>query len=434
MTAPKVPIADLRLLADYLRALRNEVAVDSYTIAMAGAEPARFGKIPRPARWINKALRFPFLSVVLQRLCMPLWFVLGPVLFALQRRSFRRGITEQPTQAFQFDAGGQVLGFSARAADIVHAGHISPVPRQWFELPWLPLDNLPDGAERIPLAALLDASDLRRADTLARRAHYAMQRRRGFAGWGLQTYTAWRWFVTRLAVDKLPGPLLTVEHFDRWAVLADSSAWALRLRAPQRTLTVMQHGSVGADTPATPFSIQLPTRLRGVAHLHVYSAADEEVFRRHILAPERLRQKPSATHFRPRVSLTRLSSSGKASLLFVGHPLCEAAHRALMLRLQDLGSVEAFYKPHPTTGASKQIASLPWTIVQSRTVFPRVDLIVSYPSTMVAEYATHGIEAVVHAMDITPLEAEHLAPKIFRKISEHHDNAKSNPAPRILQP
>jgi len=423
MKRSQYSFADLRLICDYLYGLRNEIAVDVNAIEVAGLDPSRFGKIPRPARWIKQALRFPFLSVMLQWLAMPLWFLLGPVLFASQRRSFRRDTLEQATQALQFDAGGQVLGFSARAADIVHAGHISPLPRQWLELPWLPLDSLPEGAERIPLAAMLDASDLRRADALARRAHYAMQRRRGSAGWGLQTFTAWRWFVTRLAVDKLPGPLLTVEHFDRWAVLADCSAWAHRLRAPQRTLTLMQHGSVGADTPATPFSIQLPTRLRGVAHLHVYSAADEEVFRRHILALERLPQKPSATHFRPRMSLTRLGASAKASLLFVGHPLCEAAHRALMLRLQNLGPVEAFYKPHPTTGASKQIASLPWTIVQGRTVFPRVDLIVSYPSTMVAEYATHGIEAVVHAMDITPLEAEHLAPEIFRKLSEHHDNA-----------
>ncbi|MCU7373351.1 hypothetical protein PEC18_21625 [Paucibacter sp. O1-1] len=279
----KAPVSDLRLVVDYLRAVRNEVAVDQHIVSMAGLNPAAFGKIPRPARWIGKMRRFPVLSRLIQQVSLPLWYFLGPVLYRRQRRQLQAALPAATPR--RFDAAGQILGLSPRSTDIVHGQHLPQMPRQWLELPWAPLTGLPPDAEVIPAMSLLDDADVARSLALAKLAHRALQRRRGLRGWGLQTYTAWRWFLARLAVDKLPGPLLTTEHFDRWAVLVDGSVWRTRHQQPSRRFTVMQHGSVNADGPRPGLGLKIPTRLRAVDRLHVYSAADAGIFRQDILSP-----------------------------------------------------------------------------------------------------------------------------------------------------
>ncbi|MCU7373352.1 hypothetical protein PEC18_21630 [Paucibacter sp. O1-1] len=123
------------------------------------------------------------------------------------------------------------------------------------------------------------------------------------------------------------------------------------------------------------------------------------------------------------VALTDLAATDRPSVLFVGHPLCEAAHCALMTALCQVIDVQTFYKPHPTTGAGRQIAELSWTVIQGRTVFPRVDLIVSYPSTMVAEYASHSVPAVVHSMDISIPQILDRVPEILQIIWTRHPAA-----------
>lgn len=421
----KAPVRDLRLVVDYLRSVRNEVAVDQHIVAMAGLDPAEFGKIPRPARWIGKLRRFPMMSRLIQSVSLPLWYVLGPMLYACQRRQLP---TAQPSAPpGHFDAAGQILGLSSRTADIVHSQHLPQMPKQWLELPWVPLKDLPKDAEVIQTLSLLNDDDLTRSLALAKLAHRALQRRRGLHGWGLQTYTAWHWFLARLAIDKLPGPLLTSEHFDRWAIAADSSVWSSRHVRPSRQLTVMQHGSVNADGQPPGLGLRIPSRLRAVTRLHVYSEADAEVFKREILSPHCAARQPSQSYYRPMVPLADLAAPNRPAVLFVGHPLCEPAHSALITALKQTIDVQAFYKPHPTTGAGAHIDEMPWVVVRGRTVFPRVDMIVSYPSTLVAEYASHSIPAIVHSMDISVTEILNRIPEIVQII-------QSRCAPKTMPP
>lgn len=417
---------DRRLVADYLRALRNEVAIDERTFAIAGMNPKKFGKIPRPSRWIGLARHTPALSRWIQYISLPVWYLAAPLLFWAQRRGLDKsvGMATHPSD----DRLGYVLGLSSLAMDIVHSRHITPLPRLWLELPWIPLErSIPPGAEVVRAVDLLCKADLHRVDALARLAHRALQRRRGLQGWGLQTYTAWRWFFARVVIDKLPGPLLTVEHFDRWAVLVDASCWASRLHRPERRLTLMQHGSVNAETPGKTLEFNLPTRLRAVRHLHVYSPDDEGIFRQEILSENCNRANIEVTYYRSLIVLSPVENYDAPSILFVGHQLCENAHIALLRDLIAVGGVQCFYKPHPTIGASKRLPKLPWTVVQDRAVFPRVNVIVSYPSTMVAEYAAHGVPAVVHPMDISSVDASRLTQKILDMIKVNWSAVRSAP-------
>lgn len=354
-----------------------------------------------------------------------MWYFLGPWLFRHQCKSVRpNGLAAVPVK---FDEAGQVLAFSIRTLDIVQPHHIDPAPRQWIEMPWLSLSNLPTGAEVLSVMALLDDADIDRSLSLANLAHRALQRRQGMSEWGLQSYTAWRWFLVRLAVDKLPGPLLTVDHFDRWAVLVDGSVWQSRNHQPTRRLTVMQHGSVNADKPRRGLGFHLPARLRAVTHLRAYSPADVEVFKAEILSPRCVDSGLDVSFYSPIITLTDMTTvGGPHSILFVGHPLCETAHCALLAALREKGNWQLFYKPHPANRPSAHIKALPWTIVEGRTVFPRVDLLISYHSTLVSEYAAHDIPAVVHRMDVSASQIIDLLPEIFQIIQSRNSSTGSS--------
>jgi len=136
------------------------------------------------------------------------------------------------------------------------------------------------------------------------------------------------------------------------------------------------------------------------------------------------------TYFRSLIVLLPVENQDMPSLLFVGHQLCENAHIALMRELMAVGGVQCFYKPHPTIGASNRILKLPWTVVPDREVFPQVNVIVSYPSTMVAEYAAHGIPAVVHPMDVSSVDAIRLAQKVLDMIKVNWSAVQSAPNSR----
>lgn len=421
MTNYKNSFADLRLVAEYLRALRNEIAVDVYTIENTGLDPSQYGKFPRPSRWLNRAKRYPMLSRIIHRIALPAWFFLGQGLFYYQCWSIfskRPGIRPD----IELDADGQIAGFSSRTVDVVQQHHTDPRPHQWLELPWLQLRGLPLGAKVLPAISLLEDKDFHRSLALAVLAHRVIQRRSGLSEWGLQSYTAWKWFLIWLAFDKLPGPLLITEHFDRWALLADGSVWASRGRKPVRHLTIMQHGSLNAEMSPAGLGFSLPSRLRAVGHLRAYSVADINIFKSEILSPRCDKSNLEVSFFRPSIKLTDMSSSDRRpSILFVGHPSCEDAHCALLTALVQKADLQLFYKPHPVSPASKKIKNLPWTFVENPKVFPLVDFLISYNSTLVTEYAAHDIPAVVHGMSITDAQILDIIPELFCMLAKYYN-------------
>lgn len=427
MTSPthRYSFADLRIVCDYLRGVSNEIAVDIRAIEMAGLNAARYGKLPRPSLWIGQGKHLAFISRLAQYIALPIWYFLAPMLFRRQCRKALSGYIHATVQPF--DESGQVLAFSIRTLDIVHSRNINFAPRQWLELPWLPLKTLPEGFGKLRALDLLSAEDLERSITLAVLAHRALQRRRFMLGWGLQSYTAWRAIATRLVIDKLPGPLLTVEHFDRWAVMVDGSVRRSSANQPARKLILMQHGSVNADVTPRGLGFRLPARLRGVGHLHAYSQLDVEVFKEEILSANLSLRGFDISFYRPNIELTRIGGTETPSILFVGYPICEAAHRALAKALNEAGTWQLFYKPHPTSRANAGIAKQAWSVVEGRSMFPRVDLLISYPSTLVSEYAEQGVPAVIHSMDVTPDQILARMPEILQVLEARQTQIATPP-------
>ena len=73
---------------------------------------------------------------------------------------------------------------------------------------------------------------------------------------------------------------------------------------------------------------------------------------------------------------------------------------------------EIYYKPHPKAPMSASMETLEWKIIKEANIFPRVDLLVSYPSTLVIEYETAGIPASVHSLDASIDELTQFVEKI----------------------
>jgi hypothetical protein len=401
------PTKRLRLLADYLAATRNEIAVDEMLLGMAHVTPVQVGYLPRVPHWLSRAIRAPSLTRAIWRLGRILWLSGGALAyFAMELLKFdqlRRRMGKAPTKSISLTQGA-VLGFSTRVSDVVDNERFPWLPTIWLTCPWARQHSLPKDAVELPLMSLITGNDLREAFACALRATYALAHDPNRSPWVLQSYTAFRWFMVRCAVDRIAGTLVTTEHFDRWAVLADRAIRADRQgKMHARKLVVVQHGALGGlgstnhDHDALK---QLPTRLSCVDELHTYNANEENTFRRAVLTKTRSGSSLRVRYFSPTITLSGESSTDRPRLLFVGHPLCEVFQKAVYMALRESIAVEAFYKPHPIAPMSASMAGVGWKIIDNPKLFPRVELLVSYPSTLVIEYEGAGVPASVHPIDI----------------------------------
>ena len=397
--------ARLRLLADYFAATRNEVAIDEMFLALSKMSANEVGHFPRVPHWIGLATRRPDLTRSLSLIARVLWLAGGSALFFiweyLKFSRMRRSIGAfVPPHTH-----GAILGLSTRVCDIVTPAQFPSFPRTWLTLPWVPLHGIPEGAKELPMLSLLDKRAFLAALADALTATQRMKQDRRMSSWVLQTYTAFRWFLTRRAIDQLSGILVTTEHFDRWAVLADRAVRECRRTPGSRLrLIVVQHGAMGAlshEEHIPKSLLNLPIRLRQVDELYAYNSGEAAAFRANVFSPSENARTLNIHFFKPAIKLSGEAISDKPRLLFVGHPLCECFHIEVFRKLKEWKSLEIYYKPHPKASMSTAIGAVEWKIVKEANVFPRVDLLVSYPSTLVIEYEGVGVPASVHPINVS---------------------------------
>jgi N-acetyl sugar amidotransferase len=393
----------LRFLADYLAATRNEIAVDEMLLRMAHVTPRQVGYLPRASHWLSRAVRAPLLTHLVWQAGRGLWLAGGALAYFTSELIKFAGLRMSVPSARGLPlTGGAVLGFSSRAGDVLDSERFPWLPSAWLTCPWAPQHALPRDAIELPLMSLVTGRDLRQAFGFAAAATYALARDPLRSRWVLQSYTAFRWYIVRCAVDRLGGNLVTTDHFDRWAVLVDRS---IRARArPQHTsarLVVVQHGALGGlgRTSDKQGGLIIPTRLARVASLHAYNTEEENAFRRAVLTRACGGPALRVAYFSPTISLVGEAPSDRPRLLFVGHPLCEGFQQAVYAAIRQTLDIDAFYKPHPLAPMSAAIAAGDWKIVDNARDFPRVDLLISYPSTLVIEYEGAGVAASVHPLD-----------------------------------
>lgn len=206
--------------------------------------------------------------------------------------------------------------------------------------------------------------------------------------YSFQFYTIFEWFLTRLILDRINEDFIITNHTDRWAVCADQS----QNLKQNKGLILIQHGIVSLSNSV---SYNLIYKLQNVRDLYVYDQASFEFFKKEII-----QNSPNVKYFKPIIHLTKMGDSNKTKILIVGHPLCINKQKALgKFIYQKFQSIELYYKPHPTVDIEKEIRKIGWIIIENKSIFPEVNLLISYESTLVHEYKNLGIDSIVHGFD-----------------------------------
>ena len=319
-----------------------------------------------------------------------------------------------------------MLALSSRVGDIIIQRDFEKLPHVWITVPWAPLRQLPVNAVSVDVFSLLSMKELWQAFCDALHATYVILGRKRTSKWGLQSYTAFRWFVVRAAVDKFSGKFVMVEHYDRWAVLVDSSVRANRKSVfsssavQVRELVLIQHGTLGnLGSPAADASdaLKLPRKLGSVSQLYVYGVESENIFKRDVLTEGCVRRGLSVHYFKPSIDLIDILTSSGLRLLFVGHPLCESLHKYVFESLNAQLDFKGYYKQHPMAPMSASMKDVGWEIIEDISTFPAVDLLIAYPSTLVVEYDGLGIPAAVHPMNLGCEDAENYMKSVYEMIN-----------------
>jgi hypothetical protein len=394
----------LRMLADYFAATRNEIAVDEMFLALSKMQGSNVGYIPRVPYWIDLASRKPYVTRNFSRVLRWFWLAGGSTAFFTAQYLKFAFIHRLISGLAELKSDGAILALSTRAYDTISPIYFPNLPTKWLTVPWVPKHRLSMGAQELPMLSILDKSDLSSslADALA--VTRRMKRNRSFSPWILQAYTAFRWFLLRRAMNRLEGVLVTTEHYDRWAVLVDRAVRESRRASPSFVnLIVVQHGAMGAlnqEKSISRSSLNLPTKLRQVDELYAYNQDEADAFQAMVFANRNISRILGIRFFKPTIELTGDLISDRKRLLIVGHPICEPFHIEIFKNLKNFEHVEIFYKPHPKAPMSAPLVSVGWKIIKDSNFFPRVDLLVSYPSTLVIEYKNVGVPSFVHPLDI----------------------------------
>lgn len=425
-------IRRLRMVAEYLASVRNEIAIEVAFLQAVGKPPDHCGNMPRSPRWLT--LSKSALGAV--RACAPLvrcaWSLLGFWAFLvvqwIQTRSKVCGTGSRPDN---LPAPAMcIFGVSDRAFQAISSTALKDTKLTRLYCPWIaPAIHAHSDPSSIRLLDLLDRSDLWTCLRLARMAHVRLLRTRALRTSILQDYTAFRWFMTRIALTRVSTHWVTTEHYDRWAVLLDGVVKEARRsdRLPPSSenhgFTLIQHGSLDPLSGAglLPVFPALSYRLSCVSRLHVYSTETGEGFKRYVLSKRGAEQLKELQLFKPTILLSSMEPADADKVVFIGHPACEAFHLGVLAQLQTKPGIHCVYKPHPRSPMSRKAAGASWQVVKEPSFFPECRLAIAYPSTLALEYREAGVPVLQHDMD-EPLEN---APSIARAACSILENLRS---------
>ena len=398
----------IRRVGDYVAATENEISIDEFLFKLVHLEPKTVGFLPRLSKWLKLGKGFPVVTFFAWSFTRYFWLAGGSSAFFFLQ-FFPRWLGASKVSRVTPGDVGYILALSSRVGDIVDPRHFVDLPNTWITVPWAPLKQVPITAICLDVFSLLSRRDLWQAFCDAITATYSLFRRKRTSKWVLQSYTAFRWFAVRAAIDKLPGYMVMAEHFDRWAVLVDSSVQAQKCVVAssgdfrKRELILIQHGSLGnlgGEKTDSVHELRLYRKLRSVTHLYAYDAEAAYAFKSDVLSAGCSQRGLKVSFFKPSIELNAVDNFAGLKLLFVGHPLCESLHRYIFRFLCDKYDFKAYYKPHPTAPMSASMRKLGWVIIDNSSTFPAVDLLISYQSTLVVEYAGVGVPAAVHPINL----------------------------------
>jgi hypothetical protein len=197
----------------------------------------------------------------------------------------------------------------------------------------------------------------------------------------LQSYTAFPWFCTYYALAPLQFETIWFgNHYDRWAILFDS------LKVVNKHL--VQHGIENAK-------VNPPSKLLSVTTIYFISACQYQYFDKKIAVSEYKKKLLS-----PGLTLSPITEDVKANILIIGCISLTEDKETYIIQHVNYNKVNLYVKPHPGFSKSfyeKISKQYPFILIEDKDFFPKVNLVISYFSTLAVEYQQTGIDVLYYS-------------------------------------
>lgn len=382
----------------------NQKAFDDFYYDMIGLRSGEYCAIPRPVKWASRyVVLLPFIRL-LSKLLLYFWGYCGFYVYTF-------GILNYKIIVKLFSKSAVEFGSLERKSIGFYVGDRSYVVLSRPELDLMDYWISPSGGsweseKIIDCTDVLSYFELFSCMAMSIRAHKLLIKDQDLEiSW--QSYTLYSWMMMWAALVKLsPLKISMTDHHDRWAVLLDLYSKKRNASSEKFLLSLTQHGLEYESTYKRMCelsgSAKLPYLLSSVGELNLYDSGQFEIFSKYILS-ESIHEQCLVNYIGKRINLTVLESV-RPSLLIVGHKACEETHLKLYDFLTINLSIDIYYKPHPTVSASRQAKNAGWNYIDDVNYFPRVSCVVSYPSTLAAEYEAEGVRTFIHSMSLSASE------------------------------
>lgn len=197
-----------------------------------------------------------------------------------------------------------------------------------------------------------------------------------------RNYVCFEYFLTAEFLRKLPREveISFANQIDRWAILFD--------HAPQKSKVLFQHG---IEMPEADW----PVKLKNVNQLYALSKNEAD-----LLMKATLEVKPIVNILPPTIQLTECEINTKDNVLIVGYPAYGLFDKeSELISGADLNKVNLFLKIHPGAQDISKYKDLQkkynYTLITNN-VFPNVDTVVSYRSTLAVEYEVYNKRVLLY--------------------------------------
>lgn len=376
----------------------NQFAFDSLYYDFLGCELEAFNGVPRPSKWLNKGRSFVKCVALLSKLILRFWCYFAFLYFFAKAISFFSLSKKRKEKELEFDL--VALGICDRSYDVINQaiGLDKNITFLTLSAP----QRFNSKGQNVSVSEFLNFRDLLDVFLMSCKIHLHLNKC-SRVGLAFQSYAVVDWLVMYYALSKInPKHIITAEHHDRWAVLADFYSGQRSIDFEKVSFTVVQHGlefeSTYKKMRSLGFSDGLPCKIKNLSKIYCYNSGQFSIFVEDIFSDCLQAQNVACIYYQFGLVLSDIVGARK-SVLFVGNPVCEDFHVKLYSMLNACMSVECYYKPHPTSTVDKAISELGWSVIDDKNFYPRVHLVVSYPSTLVDEYRNAGVFVVQHPFE-----------------------------------
>jgi hypothetical protein len=197
----------------------------------------------------------------------------------------------------------------------------------------------------------------------------------------MQTIFSQDWLHTYSILNKSENlqEIWFANHYDRWAILFSDFNCTKKV--------FIQHGLLNKDTN--------PPNLISKVNYGYLIHENQKKF----IVDSVIKSDFNFETLKPSLILSEKGINDKFNVLIVGHATLHLENEYNLVRNLDKSKINLFLKPHPILTFESYIIwkdKHSYTLIEDPTFFPKVDLVISYESTLGLEYSQLGIDVIYY--------------------------------------